>query len=62
MFHNVIYYEQSKEEIVTSFLHLCENHVLVPPLEQSAKFTKSMFLDEKEQNSNTSLLHHINPN
>ena len=32
------------------WLHLCENHVLVPLLKQSAKFTKSMFLDEKEQN------------
>lgn len=44
------------------WLHLCENHLLVLLLEQSAKFTKSMFLDEKEQKINTCLSHHINPN
>lgn len=44
------------------WLQLCEKRVLVLLLDQSVKFTKSMFLDEKEQNSNTHLSHHINPN
>lgn len=44
------------------WLHLCENHVLVLLLEQSEKFTKSMFLDKKEQKLNTCLSHHINSN